>query len=135
MRLDANAPSTQDEIALIWKTINTIIENTQEQIERLRVSTVNIAETPAAVTARGLQEGALTARTIQEEVFRTERTERKFDEIISKDNNKEENEEKNSENNQKKQMQDKDLKTVIREVKDDVHNQILGVIFVFSDRE
>lgn len=106
-RMEVNPiPSIQEEIGLIWKTINTVIENTHEQIENLKIS---IENKPMVMMSPRLEASSPTDP-------------KKEDQSQDKETNKEEGAEK-----PKGIYEGKDLKTILREVKDDVHNQILGV--------
>ena len=110
-RIEANPiPSIQEEIGLIWKTINTVIENTQEQMEKLKIS---IENKPVIMNSLKLEASAPTD---------TQKEDQPQDKDKEKEANKEEDEEKT-----KGIYEGKDLKAILREVKDDVHNQILGV--------
>jgi len=106
MEENANVRNYDEEISLIWRTINTLIENTQDQMTNLK-----IACTPTNHLATNL-------------TFMDVKT----DETTPKD--KKDGEKKGqSSPSSKKPQQEKDLKTIIVEVKDDVHNQILGVSY------
>ena len=108
-RLEEGFRNMEEEINLIWKTINTIIENAQDQISRLK--------TEYSPTTNQGQNG-----TCQEPVSLGDlKNDETPVDLLKKEYADDEP------RSPKKAPQEKDLKTTLVELKDDVHNQILGV--------
>lgn len=112
LRMEEGFRNIEEEITLIWRTINTIIENAQDQISRLR--------TEYSPAANQTQKG-----DDQEPVSMSElRNDETPVELLKKEHINAIEEPKTP---MKNAQPEKDLKTTLIELKDDVHNQILGV--------
>ena len=107
-RMEEGFRNIEEEITLIWKTINTIIENAQDQISRLR--------TEYSPTANPAQKGDEEPISMSE--LRNDETPV---DLLKKEHIEE------PKTPMKNAQPEKDLKTTLIELKDDVHNQILGV--------
>jgi len=107
-RMEEGFRNIEEEIHLIWKTINTIIENAHDQISRLK--------TEYSPTTNQAQNGSGQEPTSLADL--------KNDEIVDLLKKEYADDEPKSPT---KASQEKDLKTTLIELKDDVHNQILGV--------